>query len=144
MTRAFYFLLLTLTVQGFGPKVLAPLWRDQPRAEKAWGYVLDHAAAAVIAVLAMGLLSLVGKLAEAQGLNPRKYAAPMMSLLLWCFVERAQGAGCRVLFAMDKPPPAVGPMQGLCDVATGLPIYLGTALAVLAWSFWHMWTTHRR
>lgn len=50
----------------------------------------------------------------------------------WGALESAQIAACRLALPMDRPPPKVPLYTGLCDVVTGWPIYLLTALVVLA------------
>ena len=49
----------------------------------------------------------------------------------WGALESAQIAACRLALPMDRPPPKIPLYTGLCDIVTGWPIYLMTALAVL-------------
>lgn len=56
---------------------------------------------------------------------------PLRFVALWAFLEAAARPTCRLCFAMDKPPPKLGPGQTLCDVALGFPTLFVSVPAAL-------------
>lgn len=51
----------------------------------------------------------------------------------WGFFESVQVVFCRLAFDMTRPPPQDTRLYtGLCDIATGLPVYMGTLLTIMA------------
>lgn len=50
----------------------------------------------------------------------------------WGILESGQIAACRLQFPMDRPPPDTGMYSGLCDLLSGLPLYMITLLVALS------------
>lgn len=104
----------------YGTDIIAGFYEHQPQAAKAWGYV-GQQIEAMLAFLTILLLS------------------PQLAIIgLWGFVERGENAVCRLAFPMGAPPPKTEPMQGLCDVATGLPVYsISLSILLVATIIWY-------
>ncbi len=49
----------------------------------------------------------------------------------WGAAEHFSALACRLQFDMTRPPPSPDLYRGMCDVVTGLPVYMGTMVAVL-------------
>jgi hypothetical protein len=104
-----------------GYQHIGDLYADPVRAGKAWHHVLRAFPEATL------LYMLVWKMTPWEPVA-RRYAVSMACA--WFIFESFEIAACRLQFPMDKPPPDIKPYTGLCDIATGLPVYMLTIVAV--------------
>ncbi len=104
---------------GYGP--ISDLYVDSERAAR-------NAHSVLRAFEATALYLIVWALVPWKPLKVR-YAA---SLLCACGALLSfQIGACRLAFPLDKPSPPVADGQGLCDLATGLPVYKMTLGAIM-------------
>lgn len=100
------------------PEPLAAVLRQSAA---AWGYV-------AYGFEAMLLWMWLGAAAPLHASQPAVQAAAV-----WGAMEGAQRAACRLVYPMDRPPPAPPAGRNLCDLATGLPMTLmSTTAAAMA------------
>jgi hypothetical protein len=123
MRKAFLpsLLLVLVVITHYSYDLIASFYANQLAAAKAWHSVLR---AVESTVLYLAVWSLVP-------LKPAaiRYAAALACT--WGAAESAQIAACRVLYPMDRPPPDTPLYSGLCDKATGLPLYMMVITAIL-------------
>ena len=115
--------LLLVLVLGthYAPDVLADFYSDPPRAVRALFYVARGIEGAA-------LFAIVWALA------PRKPLGAYIGVTLaccWGVIEEAQTAACRLSIGIENTASA-SRFSGLCDAATGLPIYALTMFGALA------------
>jgi hypothetical protein len=117
-------LLAAVVVANYAYDPIASFYPNPQAAARAWYYVL-HALESL--TLYFVILSLVRGQAKVV-----RYA--VSGVCAWGALESFQAATCRLSFPMGSPAPAVSQFTGLCDLVTGLPVYMATvaALFVLA------------
>ncbi len=108
-------LLLMVAITHIAYSGIATLYDEPLRAAKAWHSVLRAFPESTLLYLMVW------------NLTPWEPISRRLGVSLVCFLGACasfQIAMCRVAFPMDKPPPALELDQGMCDKATGLPIYM--------------------
>lgn len=118
-------LLLIVAVTHMGYDPIATLYPDENQlaAAKAWQHVLRAFPEATLLWLTVWLLI---------PWNPIAVRLGGSIVCCWGALESFKIAACRLQFPMDRKPPATPLFGGLCDTATGWPIYTMTAGAVFA------------
>jgi hypothetical protein len=117
-------LLAIVAVTHVAPDLIGSLYTtdSQVRAATAWHSVLR-------AFPESTLLYLIVWLLMPWEPKPARIAASLVCA--WGAAESFMIAGCRLQFPMDRPPPKTELYTGLCDVATGWPVYMLTIAVVL-------------
>jgi hypothetical protein len=108
-------LLLMVAITHIGYSGIASLYDEPVRAAKAWHSVLRAFPESTLLYLMVW------------NMTPWEPISRRLGVSVACFLGACasfQIAMCRVQFPMDKPPPDVELYQGMCDKATGLPIYM--------------------
>lgn len=107
----------------YGIDALCAVYGVGPQGTRAWNYVGGQ----VEMTLAFATMAwLAGRVSW------------LIPLCLWGVIEHTESVVCRLVFPMDKPPPETGDLEGLCDVASGLPIYVTSVWVLLAAVlYWH-------
>lgn len=122
-------LLVMVGLTHIGPDNIASLYPvDQVRAAKAWHYVLRAFPESTLLYLMVW------------NLTPWEPIPRRLAVSVACFLGAFfsfQIALCRVQFPMNQPPPDTELFTGLCDKATGMPVYMMAlgAIAVLLVTF---------
>jgi hypothetical protein len=114
-------LLVLVVTTHYGYALIANAYADPLVASKSWHSVLR---AVESTVLYLAVWSLTPR-------EPVGVRCATAIACIWGAAESAQIAGCRLAFPMGQPPPGVSLYTGLCDTATGLPIYMLTVSIVL-------------
>ncbi len=116
-------LLIIVLVTHMGYQPIGDLYTDPVRAGKAWHHVLRAFPEATLLYMLVWLLTPWKPLA-------RRYGVSMACA--WGIFESFEIAACRLQFPVSQPPPSIKPYIGLCDIATGKPVYMLTVGAVIA------------
>lgn len=117
-------LLLIVAVTHIAPDLIGNLYAEpnQVRAATAWHSVLRAFPEATLLYLLVWLLI---------PWRPIVLRLAASLVCAWGASESFMLAGCRLQFPMDRPPPKTELYTGLCDVATGWPVYMVTIGVVL-------------
>lgn len=122
MSKGLATLLLVLVLgTHYAPELLADLYGDPAKAARALFYVARGIEGSVL-------------FATVWALAPRKPRGAFVGITLaccWGALEEAQTAVCRLSIGIANTATA-GRFSGLCDAATGLPIYALTMFLALA------------
>lgn len=113
-------LLVLVAVTHYGPPFLAGLYPDPDSVVRAWFYILRGIEGAL-------LFCVVWALAPH---TPTFMRYGVALTCAWGALEEAQTAICRAAIGIEKKA-QVGLFEGLCDVATGWPIYMTVVSLVL-------------
>jgi hypothetical protein len=114
-------LLLIVAVTHMSYDLIGSFYPDPAIAARNWAHVLRAFPEATLLYLLVWLLTPWEPVIV-------RYAAS--AVCAWGALESFQIAACRLQFPMGKYAPNVKPFTGLCDVATGWPIYMLTVGAV--------------
>lgn len=114
-------LLALVVVTHMSYDLIGSFYPDPVRAATAWHSVLR-------AFEAMALYIIVWTLVPWAPVSAR-YAASLACA--WGALESFQIGACRLMSPMDRPPPKTELYAGLCDLVTGWPVYMLTAILVL-------------
>lgn len=113
-------LILLVGITHIGYDVLASFYPEYPRASAAWFYILRGVEGTILYCIVWALTPW----------RPAHVRLAVSVACAWGALEEFQTAACRFALGFDKVP-TPGPYQGLCDVATGWPVYALTLMAVL-------------
>ena len=114
-------LLVLVVLTHYSYDLIAGFYANQLAAAKAWHSVLRAFEATLLYLVVWSLVP--------QKPTAVRYAAA--AACSWGAFESVQIAACRLQYPMDRPPPDTALYTGLCDAATGLPIYMMTVFVVL-------------
>ena len=120
-------LLLIVALTHIAPDLIGSLYPEanQVRAATAWHSVLRAVEATFLYLIVWLLIPWTPVVVRIAG----------SVVCAWGAAESFMIAGCRLQFPMSQPPPKTTLYTGLCDVATGWPVYMVTIGLVLAVSF---------
>ena len=116
-------LLIMVVTTHYAPDLMGSFYKGaEVPAAKAWQLVMRGFEASLLYLIVWSLIPFRPVVIRLAG-----------SLVCgWGFVESIQIPACRLAYAMTSPPANDTKLYaGLCDYATGVPIYMGTLLLVL-------------
>jgi hypothetical protein len=114
-------LLVLVVLTHYSYDLIASFYANQLAAAKAWHSVLRAGEGTLLYLVVWSLVPL----------KPTAVRYGAAVACAWGVFESAQIAVCRLQYPMDRPPPDTALYTGLCDTATGLPIYMLTVFIVL-------------
>lgn len=115
-------LLVMVAITHLGYDLIGSFYTDPARAATAWHHVLRAFPEATWLYLIVWLLL---------PWQPVPARIAGSAACAWGAIESFQIAACRLQFPMGVPPPRTPLYGGLCEIATGWPIYMTTLVIVL-------------
>lgn len=113
-------LLVLVVLTHYAPALLGGYYEDSAAAERAWFYILRGVEGTVLWLYIW----------VRTPYKPLRVRYGVALACAWGALEEAQTAACRLSFDIERRPEP-GPFQGLCDLATGWPIYMLTLSVAL-------------
>lgn len=116
-------LLVMVVVTHYAPDLIGSFYPGAEIASaKAWQLVLRGFEATLLYLIVWSLIPWKPVITRIAG----------AAVCAWGAVESIQIPLCRLSFDMTKPPSSDTKLYaGLCDAATGIPVYMGTMILVL-------------